>query len=698
MGSRRRVKSNPKAQDGSHENPLSQEGKSSSDPREVDGAEENNFSNNKPVEEVGKTEDGTDTQPVSRSWYLGTWPRGNKAAPATQVNKQSISAAAGSASDAAAIAHAQSSQIPSSPPRSSAVYQRLENSTRSLPLAAQITKLNVASDAPSPASGVAKQSRYKNNEVPDEKKSKAAPISTECSKAVVSTTDEAQQPIPKDVELAPEPGEEATEAPKPSGDSVGWLAWFSKSEQAKALDLASTKRKVETNQSSETVKTRPQSTITENDKAKSAFPTRRRNSEPTQAPSGKVNPDKSRYWLHLWGTANKQSESPLISTTAQGEPHGFNQSRETLGEAKTDAKPASGANSDVLELPKSTGWAFWAKDAGRREPSGEDGKLALADASFHSKPENDTVEPTKGKVQRERSLQVEDHTGQLRGANNISITEEISMPPPVGLQNSSIKNVPTTKKQERQNLILPSLEDTYRSAIRPGLLQQLNRWFSFASYTHLPRVDIASSPPRIKRALAIGVHGYFPAPLVRSLLGQPTGTSIRFANSAASAIQRWTQDQGYSCEVEEVALEGEGKVAERIDLLWKLMLNWIDKIRKADFVMVACHSQGCPVAIMLVAKLISFGCVSTARIGVCAMAGVNLGPFVDYNSRWISGTAGELFEFAKADSRVSKEYEAALDIALRFGVKIVYVGSIDDQLVSLEVSHCLTGQYPISLI
>jgi hypothetical protein len=169
-------------------------------------------------------------------------------------------------------------------------------------------------------------------------------------------------------------------------------------------------------------------------------------------------------------------------------------------------------------------------------------------------------------------------------------------------------------------------------------------------------------------------------------LGQPTGTSIRFANGAASAIQRWAQNHGSSCEVEKVALEGEGKIAERIDLLWKLMLNWIEHIRKADFVMIACHSQGVPVAICLVAKLISFGCVNAARIGICAMAGINMGPFADYKSRWIGGSAGELFDFARSESQVSKDYEAALDAALKFGVKIVYIGSIDDQLVSLESS------------
>ena len=198
--------------------------------------------------------------------------------------------------------------------------------------------------------------------------------------------------------------------------------------------------------------------------------------------------------------------------------------------------------------------------------------------------------------------------------------------------------------------------------------------------------------------MAIGVHGYFPAPFIRNLLGQPTGTSIRFSNMAAEAIRKYTQSHGYSCDIEKIALEGEGRITERVDLLWKLLLNWMEEIRKADFVMFACHSQGVPVTIMLVAKLIQFGCLDAKRVGICAMAGVNLGPFPDYRSRWISGSAGELFEFALPFSKVSKEYEAALKCALNFGARISYIGSIDDQLVSLEVTTYIDIQVSIKLL
>jgi hypothetical protein len=139
-----------------------------------------------------------------------------------------------------------------------------------------------------------------------------------------------------------------------------------------------------------------------------------------------------------------------------------------------------------------------------------------------------------------------------------------------------------------------------------------------------------------------------------------------------------------------VALEGEGFVADRVETLWKLLLNWIHQIRTADFIFVACHSQGVPVGIMLVAKLIQFGCVNpNVKIGICAMAGVNLGPFPEYRSRIIGGSALELFDFGKPSSKVSMMYQDALNVTLGRGVKIVYVGSIDDQLVSLEVrSSC----------
>ena len=241
---------------------------------------------------------------------------------------------------------------------------------------------------------------------------------------------------------------------------------------------------------------------------------------------------------------------------------------------------------------------------------------------------------------------------------------------------------------------MPSFRGTYSPAQVPTYLERITQYVASSLHlidtpTPLPHVSIAPTLPKLKSAVAIGVHGYFPAPLIQKVLGPPTGTSIRFANHASSAIRAWVEEHqpGTSCDIETVALEGEGFIADRVNTLWKLLLNWLSQLRQADLIFVACHSQGVPVAVMLVSKLIQLGCLSPhAKIGICAMAGVNLGPFADYKSRLLgAGAAAELFEFSRPGSKVSTEYASALDVVLRHSVRITYVGSIDDQLVSLEV-------------
>jgi hypothetical protein len=170
------------------------------------------------------------------------------------------------------------------------------------------------------------------------------------------------------------------------------------------------------------------------------------------------------------------------------------------------------------------------------------------------------------------------------------------------------------------------------------------------------------------------------------MIGQPTGTSLRFASLCADAIRRWADDHGCSdCEIEKVALEGEGKINERVENLWKLMLNWIEHLRNADLIIMASHSQGVPVSIMLLEKLIDLGIITDAKIGVCAMAGVALGPFPDYKSSILLGSAAELWEFGDPQSANSQRFEASLKRVLDYGARVTFIGSIDDQLVPMEV-------------
>ncbi|TVY24941.1 Uncharacterized protein LHYA1_G006247 [Lachnellula hyalina] len=389
-------------------------------------------------------------------------------------------------------------------------------------------------------------------------------------------------------------------------------------------------------------------------------------------------------WFGLWSAAapstavdTTETQLPVVTSKEDGDTV-----MEDVPTPKLDSEPATGSS-----------WAFWSTDTAKKsantsEDTPSSGELAVAGESSQNHPEPAkavTVKETKktkkeSKRDRPQSLEVEDSSRKL--ANQESV------------KGTSLQS-PAPMKISPPNLLLPSVAQTYRLVENPSILQQLARLLLRSHQPPMKHVFLTKDPPKIKKALAIGVHGLFPAPLLRKVIGEPTGTSIRFANHAAEAIRRWTDSHGsIDCEIEKVALEGEGKIAERVDNLWKLLLNWIDHIRKADFVLLACHSQGVPVAIMLVAKLIEFGVVTSARIGVCSMASVSLGPFSDYKSRLFGESTTELFEFANAESTVSKRYEDSLRICLQYGVRITYCGSIDDQLVSLESSTFSRASHP----
>ena len=214
----------------------------------------------------------------------------------------------------------------------------------------------------------------------------------------------------------------------------------------------------------------------------------------------------------------------------------------------------------------------------------ESGQLAVAGESSQTHPE-----PAKIAVVREKK-----GNASKRGRPKSTEVDEPSGKAPL-VDTSAAKGTPSQSpapvKLSPPNLLLPSIRSTYRLIENPTILQQIARLLRHGQQQPVKHVFLAKDSLVIKKALAIGIHGLFPAPLLRTVIGQPTGTSVRFANHAAAAIRRWADKHGcVDCEVEKVALEGEGKVSERVDNLWKLLLNWIDHVRKADFIMIACAS------------------------------------------------------------------------------------------------------------
>ena len=573
--------------------------------------------------------------------------------------------------------------------------RRAGASGRSLPADATTTRINIASDGStsSPSANTASESADKQQPT---------------NKADNNIVDGAAKEQPKSAveTAAPNAGDESGEPDgkqEPTVQSGGWFSWLYNSvptgktfSNDSELGKAATESPTVDKNSKDTVQADHQ-VVEEQDQPKT---------DTAETTEVRTVPQRL-SWLQMWygsSYSSKGSEEPKKeqeptkdqsqSTPVETPDATFPTIRQATPVPSERSEGASEPHNTPSRNPRSSGWSYWFRDTSKDSTQTNIENIEAAetsikpDASSQQSKREQNSEPVQDvEVKSKGSAKIKppkDSPGPDVVPDRISAQLEISpnAPLPKAPEGSATKNL----QRILPNQVLPQFQDTYTMQETPSLLQSIGRRFlhynNGQSNKHVYRIR---DPPRIRKALAIGVHGYFPAPLIRSVLGQPTGTSIRFSNMAADAIKKWTENRGYTCDIGRIALEGEGRIAERVDLLWKLLLNWMEEIRKADYIIIACHSQGVPVSVLLIAKLISFGCVNASRVGICAMAGVNLGPFPDYRSRWISGSAAELFEFALPHSQVSKDYEAALRCALDFGVRISYIGSIDDQLVSLEV-------------
>ncbi|CCE62890.1 hypothetical protein TPHA_0D02530 [Tetrapisispora phaffii CBS 4417] len=228
--------------------------------------------------------------------------------------------------------------------------------------------------------------------------------------------------------------------------------------------------------------------------------------------------------------------------------------------------------------------------------------------------------------------------------------------------------------------------------------------------------DSASRPINI---LIVGVHGFFPTKMLRPFIGEPTGTSLKFVNEAEVIVRRYFEKHNTTFEINKIALEKEGKIFERVDYFFEVMKRYQTELNSADFIYFVAHSQGSPVTMILLGKLLEAGILKTTSvsfetnsytsstrgkkiISVLAMAGINNGPFfgadrtlfVRAYSTIESDSLRELFEFQNPESTPSKSYIKYFRILIANNVKVTFVGSINDQLVPLYSSICLFARHP----
>ncbi|KAF9956605.1 hypothetical protein BGZ72_002659 [Mortierella alpina] len=205
----------------------------------------------------------------------------------------------------------------------------------------------------------------------------------------------------------------------------------------------------------------------------------------------------------------------------------------------------------------------------------------------------------------------------------------------------------------------------------------------------------------IKKVAIIGVHGWFPVKLIRTVIGEPTGTSIKFCDEMNLALKDYLRQNDVELDSKDITLiplEGEGKVLDRVEVLYQNLMKdegWKSALHEADVVLVATHSQGTPTSTFLVARLIEEGILRVQeddphmqRVGILAMAGISHGPFPFLKGnlivRWFEAEAAqELFEFMDSETAIAKKYREALRTVLTSGVRYTCVASLEDQVVPL---------------
>ncbi|OCF61999.1 hypothetical protein L486_01665 [Kwoniella mangroviensis CBS 10435] len=234
------------------------------------------------------------------------------------------------------------------------------------------------------------------------------------------------------------------------------------------------------------------------------------------------------------------------------------------------------------------------------------------------------------------------------------------------------------------------------------------------------RIGLGSGTPDdgwrdVKRVVAVGVHGWFPAKMLNSVIGEPTGTSVKFANMMGQAVQQFFQEKGVDdIRLTLMPLEGEGTIESRVDRLYKAYLSnpaWINEVRRADAIFFAAHSQGCIVTTHLISRMIAQGHIRTplnaeAKVAMLAMCGVHLGPLYSISTstviqpylQWFENAAArELFEFQDSSSAVSVAYQKALSMVLENEVRVVLLASLNDQVVPIYGASFSTATHPLLL-
>lgn len=361
---------------------------------------------------------------------------------------------------------------------------------------------------------------------------------------------------------------------------------------------------------------------------------------------------------------------------------------------------------------RKSSWAFWTNEDGNppveTEPSESQIESVIIDGKEHNVKERSSswsfwsskaVTATENKLMTNSILD-----SGINSQETFKIPDVVKSDIVKSKENTLKKAKPTPAKIA--NIVTPTIAETLPLYGPQTMINHGYKYIkSMFGYNDLNELHLyrRKSPKSFKRVLIIGVHGFFPTKMIRPIIGQPTGTSMKFAQVGETAVLEWAKENGFDIEIQKIALEKEGKIFDRVDFYFDILKKSADAIKEADFIFVCAHSQGTPVSMMLISKLLEYGIINKGKtIGILGMAGINMGPFYGMDKSLLiraysaieNASLLELFQFQNFESLQHRKYIESLRNLILNDVKITFIGSIDDQLVPLYSSIASQVQHP----
>ena len=405
--------------------------------------------------------------------------------------------------------------------RSSSLYlsRSKGSSTRSLPLAATTTKLNITSntsDLPTDKNPNNETLTINVDGARDEQRRQLNVDKNESVGRADIASDRQNSAESRKLPSATSDSKDTLISDANSADiSSRWLGWFSKPTNQNAQDFAGEQVIATHGQMTRVEAVGPSSRISLAPQDAVARQGQNRDLDPNFSATGKQRNLRSPSWLRLWGNVALPVEKSSMSEVAgvsRRHSHDNSQVQIPVDNPGQDTKRSLSTSQGpaiVTETPKSAGWAFWSRENLKDERSGSKenfGKLALAGSPSQSHPENAVIDETQRipskvgrnersksveKVEDRKSSELEDVAGGKSEASSSNSTSK------------TIDQAHTGTKTSSSNLVLPSLARTFRVIDKPSMIQQLSRFLQSSRLPDTKHVSIVSNPPRIQRALAI---------------------------------------------------------------------------------------------------------------------------------------------------------------------------------------------------